>query len=245
MKRIVTADSRVRVLVVDDSPTARLALREALRQDPSIEVVGEASHARAALEAAQRLRPDLITMDVYMKGPSGLEATAEIMHTVPTPILVVTGVDPTEPSLVYEAMQAGALEVCGKLPGPSTAAYPARRDELVRLVRCLARVPVVRRRYNSVPPPRAETPRPPRTPAASVAPQLVAVGASTGGPPVVCALLRALPATVKAPVALVQHMAGGFLGGFAEWLEGQTRRRVELIGRRTALEPGVVYLVSF
>jgi two-component system chemotaxis response regulator CheB len=231
----------IRVLIVDDSPTARHALREALGGDAQIHVVGEASHADEALEQVDRLRPDLVTMDVYMKGRSGLEITADIMHTAPRPILVVTGVDPTNPSLLYEAMRVGALEVCAKLPATSSSEYAARRAELTRLVRCLARVPVVRRRR----PPMKDIDRDARRPSKPPLqgpPELIVMGASTGGPPVVCELLRRLPRTFAIPVALVQHMAEGFLHGFTTWLEGQVGRRVVVVDRRATPEPGVIYV---
>ncbi|MBN1612150.1 MAG: chemotaxis protein CheB [Polyangiaceae bacterium] len=231
----------VRVLIVDDSATARAALREAFAGEPGIQVVGEAADAPSALAKVQRLKPDLVTMDVYMKGCSGLEISAEIMHAHPTPILMVTGVDPKDPSLVYEALRVGVLEVCGKLPAPASVTYVQRRAELGRLVRCLAKVPVVRRRR---PAPR-EAPSPEarvlKTPSL-IPPQIVVIGASTGGPPIVCELLKQLPTSFQIPVALVQHMADGFTSGFARWLEGQTGRRVTIVTERTALEPGVVYI---
>lgn len=235
----MTSEAPVRVLIVDDSATARRALREALLGEPGIQVVGEASHADEALGQVARLLPDLVTMDVYMKGRSGLEITAEIMHLAPRPILVVTGVDPTNPALVYEAIRAGALEVCGKLPAASSSEYRARRAELARLVRCLARVPVVRRRR---PPVLGGKPVRPSKPPGTARPDLVVVGASTGGPPVVCEILRRLPRTFTTPVALVQHMADGFLRGFGTWLAGQIGRRVVIVDRWIQPEAGVVYV---
>jgi two-component system chemotaxis response regulator CheB len=237
----VNEQETVRVLIVDDSATARAALREAFAGEPGIQVVGEAADAASALAKVERLGPDLVTMDVYMKGCSGLEISAEIMHSHPTPILMVTGVDPKDPSLVYEALRVGVLEVCAKLPAPASVTYLERRAELGRLVRCLAKVPVIRRRR---PAPRgapAPDPRILKSPSL-IPPRLVVIGASTGGPPIVCELLKQLPGSFQIPVALVQHMADGFTAGFARWLEGQTGRRVVLVSERTELEPGVVHI---
>ena len=79
-----------RVLVVDDSATARALLVEILRSDPAIQVVGEAKDGAEALELTQQLRPDLVTMDVRMPRLDGFAATKEIMIAAPTPIVIVT-----------------------------------------------------------------------------------------------------------------------------------------------------------
>ncbi len=76
----------IRILVVDDSATARTLLVSILAADPAIQVVGEASDGLEAIALTQKLRPDLVTMDLHMPRLDGLEATKEIMITAPTPI---------------------------------------------------------------------------------------------------------------------------------------------------------------
>src|SRR4028118_2097237 len=80
----------IRVLVADDSPTSRLLLTRILDADPQITVVGEAAGGLEAVRLTHRLRPDLVTIDVDMPRMDGLEATQEIMSTVPTPIAHAT-----------------------------------------------------------------------------------------------------------------------------------------------------------
>src|SRR4051812_49228120 len=80
----------IRVLVADDSPTARALLVGILSSDPHLQVVGEARDGVEAVELTQALLPDVVTMDVHMPRLSGFEATKEIMITAPTRIVIVT-----------------------------------------------------------------------------------------------------------------------------------------------------------
>ncbi len=107
-----------RILVVDDSHTARALMVLLLEQDPEIEVVGEATNGSQAVEMAKQLQPDCIIMDVIMPDMDGLEATRRIMAKHPKPILIVTALSDT-PSLdmAFEAMKAGALDLFTKPVG--------------------------------------------------------------------------------------------------------------------------------
>src|SRR5882672_9452004 len=100
----------VRVLVVEDSPTVQELLLHILRSDPEIEVVGTAETGEQALEAVERTRPDVITMDVHMPKMNGLDATRRIMESHPTPIVIVSGTaDITDTTKAFRAIEAGAL----------------------------------------------------------------------------------------------------------------------------------------
>ena len=108
----------IRVLIVDDSNTIRMMLKELLNADPEIEVVGEAVNGREAIDMTRRLKPDLITMDVAMPVMDGLAATRRIMKENPTPIIVVTAKSNfQEMNVAFEAMEAGALDVVAKPKG--------------------------------------------------------------------------------------------------------------------------------
>jgi two-component system, chemotaxis family, protein-glutamate methylesterase/glutaminase len=108
----------IRVLIVDDSNTIRMILKELLSADPEIEVVGEAVDGQVAIDMTRRLKPDLITMDVAMPVMDGLAATRAIMKEIPTPIIVVTAKSNfQEMNVAFEAMEAGALDVLAKPKG--------------------------------------------------------------------------------------------------------------------------------
>jgi two-component system, chemotaxis family, protein-glutamate methylesterase/glutaminase len=200
----------IRVLIVEDSPIVRDFLRHLLSTDPEIQVIGTASDGEAVLDAVQRQKPDAITMDIHMPGMNGWEATRKIMETQPTPVVIVSSsVVADEVTTIFRAIEAGALAAVPRPQGLGHQEYEATAQELIQTVKLMSEVKVVRRwpRPNSgstVPAaPEANMPR------ASTAIEVVAIGASTGGPLVLQTLLSGLPKDFSVPVLIVQHMASG------------------------------------
>lgn len=244
----------VKVLLVDDAKTARMALRAILEQDPEILVIGEASDADEALRQVRRLRPDLVTMDVLMEGKSGLEATRSIMAECARPIIIVSSTHGSDGDVVYEALALGALEVLPKPPGPREASYAAYARSLCSAIRSLARVPVVTRRTIAQAKGPAESlagkaraplaaPAAPR-PASAVggSKPVLLIGASTGGPILLAEILRALGPSFVLPVLVAQHLAKGFIASFASWLATASSQEVTIVGHPMGLSSGRVYL---
>ncbi|HEX7621930.1 MAG TPA: response regulator, partial [Anaeromyxobacteraceae bacterium] len=105
----------IRVLVVEDSLTIRKHLVEVLAEDPGLQVVGEAEDGKQAIELCERLRPDVVTLDMMMPVMSGVAATEHIMAYFPTPILVVSAsTNRGELYRTYDALAAGAIDVLDK-----------------------------------------------------------------------------------------------------------------------------------
>jgi len=236
----------VRVVVVEDSLTVREFLLHILSSDPEIEIVATAGTGVAALEAVKRTRPDVITMDIQMPNMNGLDATRIIMRTQPTPIVIVSGtLDVAETASVFRAFEAGALAVLPKPFGTEHPGYAESAAELVKTVKLMAEVKVVRRWSRS---PKGEAlavvplvaePQVRNAPAQS---QLVAIGASTGGPPVLQIILSGMPKDFPLPVLIVQHIAAGFTEGFVEWLAQSSSLPVELPRHGQRVSPGRVYV---
>jgi two-component system chemotaxis response regulator CheB len=236
----------IRVLVVEDSATVREFLLHILRSDPEIDVVGTAETGEEALEAVGRIKPDVITMDVHMPKMNGFDATRRIMETHPTPIVVVSGtVDMDDAAKAFRAIEAGALAV---LQRPHALGHPAHEKtatELVRTVKLMSEVKVIRRWPRSRPVeifPEASVCTEFRCQAAQKQVSLVAIGASTGGPPVLQAILAALPGDFSVPVLIVQHIAPGFAQGFAEWLAQSSSLPVQIPVHGQPVLPGHVYV---
>ncbi len=220
---------KTRVLVVEDSLTVRRRLCEILSADPAIELVGEAADGKRAIELCQDRRPDVVTMDMMLPVMSGLAATEYIMAHCPTPILVVSSsVHRGELFKTYEALAAGAVDVLEKPNGDEPAG--AWERNFVAVVKLVSRIRVITH-------PRARLAAlaqswlgPAAIAAATAAPQrdceIVAIGASTGGPGAIVEVLRGLPAAFDRPVLLVLHINEPFGAAFADWLDGQTSRRV-------------------
>jgi two-component system chemotaxis response regulator CheB len=215
--------AKLRVLVVDDSLTVRKRIVEILNADPDLEVIGEAEDGKAAIALCQSMRPDVITLDMMLPVMSGLAATEYIMAHVPTPILVVSAsTNRGELFRTYDALAAGAVDVLEKPTGGELGDSWDRT--LVSAVKLVARIRVithVRAKLRSVSA-HADT-----GPLGSGSPcQLLAVGASTGGPAAIVEILRGLRAGFPLPVLLVIHIGEPFAAAFADWLDGLSPVRV-------------------
>src|SRR5919106_3272964 len=231
----------IRVLVVEDSPVIRDALVHILSSDPELEVIGTASSGEHALQAVQRLKPDVIPMDIHMQKMTGFEATRRIMETHPTPIVIVSGtVDNQEVATTFRAMEAGALAVLSRPPGIGHPGHEITAKELVQTVKLMSEVKVVRRWPRSVPPVASVSKLEIMRTAADI--RLVAIGTSTGGPMVLETLLSGLPKDFPVPVLIVQHMAPGFVHGFAQWLSQSSGFPVQVASDGEYLLPGHAYV---
>ena len=235
-----TRTNPIRVVVVDDSTTARELLVALLQNAEGIQVVGSAANGQEAIRLVKRLRPDVVTMDVVMPNMDGLETTRHIMRENPTPIIIVTAtLMRDDMDMAFEALQAGALTALRK-PG---LADPATCAQVVRAVRLMADVPVVRRwgarseRRRPLPP-RAVVNQANRWQRI----QVVGIAASTGGPGALAKVLGPLPASFPLPILVVQHVTRGFTSGLADWLNGETALQVELAGHGETPRGGSILL---
>ena len=246
----------IRVLVAEDSPTARALLVAMLDEDPGIQVVAQASTGLEAVEMAERLKPDLITMDVHMPELDGLQATERIMLRSPRPIIIVSSqARDADVSLSLDATRAGALLVLPKPEGPGSGHFDSDQRQLVAMVKALSHVKVVRRwrgsgsvqtesvgRTQPATRPNAGGSRSSRRSGVRPPASLVAIAASTGGPAALKDMLAALPANFSAPILIVQHIAKGFVDGLAKWLGTDSRLRVNVATDGETPLPGAVYV---
>lgn len=228
--------TQVRVLVVEDSPTTRDYVVQLIESEPGLRVVETAGDGAEAIEKTVRLKPDVILMDVRMPHLDGLTATRRIMEQAPTPIVLMSAsLERAEVALTFEALDAGAVTIVRKPPGLGDPRQAEAVRELLETLRLMAEVKVVRRW-----PPRESAPR--AKPSDGDHVSVMAVGASTGGPPVLAEILRALPRDFGAPILVVQHIAAGFTRGFVEWLAGQTALAVKLAEDGEPVRAGSVYV---
>ena len=239
----------IRVLIVEDSPTQRLALTRMIESSPELIVCGLAVDGEQAVQMAERLRPDVISMDVQMPRLSGPEATRQIMRRCPTPIVIVSAISASPDAL--DALQAGALAIIDKPPAPNVPEYPARCAELVLLLQSVAALSP--RHQPSIgaspiiPDPLRQTgPLGIGSPASTVlnrpAPVVVGIGASAGGPGALATLLGRLPADFPLPILIVQHLARDFMPGLAEWLDRVCPLTVRLAEAGDLPARGTVYV---
>ena len=224
--------AKIRVVVAEDSLTVRKRLVDVLSEDPGIEVIGEAADGKRAIELCTTLRPDVMTVDMNMPGMSGLAVTEYVMAYCPTPILIVSAsTNRGEMYKTFEALAAGAVDVLDKPLGNEEA--NAWERKLLSTIKLVARIRVITHPKGrlSLWAGRPELPLDaPAVPAAGAGGtgryELVALGASTGGPSALVDILRGLPRDYPLPILLVLHIGAPFGVGFAEWLDGQSPIRV-------------------
>lgn len=237
--------TRVRTVIVEDSPTARLLLEHIVSGDPRLSLVASLPSAEALLERLESLAPDVISLDVRLPGMNGLEATLEIMRRRPTPVVVVAA-DAADQRVAMGALRAGALSVLEKPPAPGQPAHAAaaRRlcDQLVLMSRVKVVRQVIRRELDfGLDGPRAvpAAAPPPRAPGPFKALGLVA---STGGPGALAEVLAGLGPGFPLPVLLVQHIGARFLDGFAAWLGQQGGMPVAVARHGAPATPGMAHV---
>ncbi len=168
-------------------------------------------------------------MDMMLPVMSGLAATEYIMAHCPTPILVVSSsTNRGELFRTYDALAAGAVDVLEKPSGVEPdGVWESRLISTVKLVSRIRVITHPRARLAGLrgSPPGQRRPLPdPAEPGRRC--ELVAIGASTGGPGAIVEILRGLPAAFQLPILFVLHINEPFGVAFADWLDGQTGRRV-------------------
>ena len=260
---LVTANKKVRVLIVDDSAFMRKVLETIIKSDESLEVVGLAKDGREAVTLAESLKPDVITMDINMPHVDGLQATAQIMTTNPRPIVIVSSESREGADSTLKALELGAIDFVSKPSSGIDLDMQSVREDLLRKVRLSAKVRVVRtasrlvsslQGAGSAPLSPSDTQKitplaSARNAAASAASSsleqrfpVVVLGASTGGPATVMRLAPGFTRDFPAAVFLVQHMPASFTTQYAAQLAEFTGIRVKEAEANEPVQPGTFYI---
>jgi two-component system, chemotaxis family, protein-glutamate methylesterase/glutaminase len=233
----VTAASsgKLTVVLVDDSSSVRAVLRRFLAQSPDIQVIGEAADGEAAVDLVERLRPDVLLLDIVMPVLDGFGVLARLRRDRLVPCILLTSrADRSEVRAAFHALGSGAVELLPKPEDPDS--WHLLAETLPAVIRAAAAA--------RVSPPTGSTGAsgtggsmtssptrggsgvfalpaalfPPASPRSGREVSCLAIGASTGGPAAVRDLLAALPAPAPFPILIVQHIAAGFESGLADWL---------------------------
>ncbi|WP_255448386.1 chemotaxis-specific protein-glutamate methyltransferase CheB [Telmatospirillum sp. J64-1] len=229
----------IRVMIVEDSTVVRTLLAHIISDDPRLEVAAAVGSAEEALAILDRVAPDVVSLDIRLPGMSGIDATLEIMAHRPTPIVVVAAdIHAPDLNIAMQALRAGALTVVEKPVGLGNRAYGTIAKRLCDQLVLMSRVKVVHQIRG-----RRLTAEPiVHQPCPDDGCEVVAIAASTGGPQAVVQILDGLGKDFSRPILLVQHMLGGFLEAFTQWLNEVTPLRVQMGANGDKLVPGVVYV---
>jgi two-component system chemotaxis response regulator CheB len=227
---------RSRVLVVDDSAFARTVLSRVLRRSDRIEVVGTARDGGDALERIAALDPDVVTLDLTMPDVDGL-SVLRALGGRPRPRVIVVSISSIDTQLGTEALALGAIDLIAKPTALASDRLEEIADELIAKVAAAGE----ERELPPSPEVEAEVPEPSAAPGSERV-DLVMIGTSTGGPQALTRVLSELPATLRAPVAIVLHIPIGYTEGIAERLDKVSPLRVMEAREGMVLEPGTAVL---
>ena len=226
----------MRIAIVNDVKMAVESMRRIIVSMPEHEVAWVSLNGMEAVRRCAQDVPDLILMDLIMPEMNGVEATREIMARTPCPILVVTSSVTDNVSLVFEAMGAGALDaVSTPMIGPSGDGRG--RDDLLKKIHTIDRLNAATRQR-----PGHKFHESARLGATDR--WLLALGASTGGPGALAAILSRLPRDLPASVVIVQHVDEHFIPGLAQWLNTQSNMPVRLAREGDRLVPGTALVAA-
>jgi two-component system chemotaxis response regulator CheB len=213
---------QLKILIVDDSAIYRSLVQGCLREMPDVRCVGTAVDGKDAIAKAAELRPDVILLDVEMPVMNGVEAMPKLRQLLPEAgIIMVSSLTTNGANITMDALQAGAFDFVTK---PQVKAgedgFAALREPLGTVIDAF-REGRVQRAKPSVAPPKPKGARG-KVPAIDV----VAIGSSTGGPSALAELIPKLPADLRVPVLIVQHMPARFTASLATSLDRRSNLRV-------------------
>ena len=233
--------NRIKVLIVDDSAFYRQTLMGILKSSPNLDVIGAVPNGSEAIRFVSRSKPDVITLDLEMPTMDGFTFLRWLMTNMPLPVVVISS--RSESNNVFKALEWGAVDFIAKPTHRASLEIMTLRAELVSKVEAAATVSSekIRLKHKS-----ASTVTP--GPAISSGGhntgkvQVVAIGASTGGPPALQSIITKLPKDFPAAVIVAQHMPPGFTLYFAERLGKFALLPVKEAADSEPLEPGKVYI---
>lgn len=257
----------VSVLVVDDSGFFRRRLGEMINSSDGLKVAGTASNGREAIELANKLKPDVITMDYEMPVMDGITAVRRIMEECPTPIIMFSSLTYEGARVTLDSLEAGAVDYLPKNfeeISKNSNVLKQKLTERIKIVAGAGKGSALARAVSSAPAaapvrqpvarPGASASNPSADTTADPAPvrfnrrrsgktfSLVAIGTSTGGPVALQKVLTKLPADYPVPIVLIQHMPATFTQAFAERLDSLCQIKVAEARDGDMLAPGVALL---
>jgi len=237
--------ARIRVLIVDDAVVVRRLVSDALAVDPDIEVVGTAANGRIALQKIPQVNPDILTMDVEMPDMNGIETVRALRKLYPAlPVIMFSTLTERGGAATFDALAAGASDYVTKPANVGSVALAQQRvrDDLIPRIKTL----VGRKAAPPPPAPRPVAVMPPaprpmvRMIPGDTRPAVVAIGVSTGGPNALASLMPALPADLRVPIVIVQHMPPMFTRLLAERLNATSPLTVREAAHGMSVTPGTV-----
>ncbi len=228
----------IKVLVVDDSLVMRKTISRMLAKDPAIQVVGTAVDGKDSLEKVELLKPDVITMDIEMPNMNGLDALKQIMAQDPIPVIMMSALTREGAEITMEALSLGACDFVTKDFSNLASSLAEKETEVITKIKNVARnkVKFLLKKLDIIKKPV------PLSPDQKIRHEILAIGASTGGPPALQHILKSLPKDFPVPVVIAQHMPKLFTQSFSQRLDAISQLHVKEAEDREVLTPGIALI---
>jgi len=232
-----SASSSIRVMIVDDSLTVRTVFSRLVESDPALEVASTASNAERAIAILRDKPVDVILLDLEMPGMGGLEALPTILKTAESAkVLVVSSLTEDGAEHTVAALSMGAADTMLKpRPGEFDETY---RTILIEKIKALGGAQKAARREANKP---TEIASPSGT---AKPPEVIAIGASTGGIHALNILLRGLPPQFDTPLLVTQHLPTNFIPVFARQVEMAAARKTVIAEDGVPIRRGEIAIAT-
>lgn len=231
-------ETKIKVLIVDDSALVRKIFSQELAKDPAIEVVGTAPEPYIARDKIVLLKPDVVILDIEMPKMDGLTFLERLMEYYPMPVIIVSSLAKGSCDVALRALELGAVDVMAK-PGSSYSVQDLS-EQLIEKIKAAAQM----KRFKLNKGPEALVNRPTIPPSQALVKstnKIIAIGASTGGTEAIKEILMELPVEMP-PVIIVQHMPPIFTKSFADRLNSLCKLEVREAVDQEVLYPGKVLI---
>ncbi|MCS7202679.1 MAG: chemotaxis response regulator protein-glutamate methylesterase [Dictyoglomus sp.] len=228
----------IKVLIVDDSAFVRKTLTHILSKSPFIEVVGTARDGEEALELAEKLNPDVITLDLIMPNMDGISFLREQMKRKPIPVVIVS-IASESGELAIEALNLGAVDIVQKPTALATEKIYEISEDLIGKVKNASKISLTKvEKLIEKPPEKLEV----KKELIKTKVDIIVIGVSTGGPQALRYLIPKFPKEFPVPIAVVIHMPVGYTELFAQKLNEIAELEVVEAKDGELLERGKVYI---
>jgi two-component system, chemotaxis family, protein-glutamate methylesterase/glutaminase len=228
---------RIRTLLIDDSAFMRKVIGDIIRSDDTFDLVGIANNGRDGSAMALELKPDVIITDMVMPEYDGVYVVQSVMEKLPTPIVLLSSLEKSD-TRIFDALQHGAFEFIDKPHDVDSARQGNYR--LLDLIREASRTDISLLKAKQLAGKNSHS----HTFTTTTQYDIIAIGASTGGPGAIEEIVYNLPRNLNIPVVIAQHMPARFLETFSERLNESCPLPVKLAGRGETLKGGIVYIAS-
>ncbi len=232
---------KIKVLIVDDSPTVRSVLEQVLSSDPDIEVVGSAEDPLVARDEIKRLNPDVLTLDVEMPKMDGISFLRNLMRLRPMPVVMVSTLTEQGAPVTLEALEIGAVDYVAKPKSAGDLGLSGYIEEICTKVKVAAKANVRAMEREPTAQKTTALTMPEHMKSRLDTTRIIGIGASTGGTEALKEVLTKMPVGCP-PIIVSQHIPAGFSKSFSERVDGSSAISVKEAEDGDRLQSGTAYI---